>query len=87
MSDIMPGDRVLVFDWRLFKDDISTPLSVTMKPATVVCRYGALKQTYLSGDLELGPYPDLCDVKFDHREEVSKGHFTSRITKLEPPIG
>jgi len=29
------GDRVMVFDHRRYKDDRSTPLSVTMRPATI----------------------------------------------------
>ncbi len=81
MKELFPNDRVLVFDSRLYKDDVSTPLSMTMKPATIVNRYGSLKKDYVSGSL--GPYPDLIDVVFDHRpEEVSKGHFTNfAITK------
>ena len=39
MSNIMPGSRVLVFDGRIFKNDKDTPLSMTMRPAIVVCRY------------------------------------------------
>lgn len=69
---LMPGDRVEVFDNTLFCDDISTPLSVTMKPATIVCRYGRKSQ--------FGIYPDLVDVVFDHRpERVSKAHFTNFV--------
>ncbi len=75
---IMPGDRVLVYDSLLFKNDDDTPVSFCMKPATVVCRYGRIKETYLCGDYSLGPYLDLCDVEFDHRG-LSKAHFTSSI--------
>ncbi len=71
-----PGSRVMIFDASLFKDDVSTPLSHTMRPATVVCRYGKRQATYCDGDITLGPYPDLVDVVFDHRPEtVSHGHF------------
>jgi len=76
--NIMPGDRVKVFDYSLFEDDIKTPLAVTFKPATVVCRYGK-KTDGISGN---GPwlYPDLVDVQFDHRpERISHGHFTNGV--------
>ena len=85
LRNLMPGDRVLVFDSSLFKDDISTPLSFTERPATVVCRYGYHSfwrlnkfelQRCLSGTSDLYPggyevwkYPDLVDVQFDHRPE------------------
>ena len=65
----MPGDRVLVFDSRLFVDDRKTPPSVTMKPATVLRRYGYRSEQF-------GVYDDLVDVDFDHRGE-SRAHFTS----------
>lgn len=78
---IMPGSRVKVFDNRLFKNDVDTPLSVTMKEATVIQRYGSLAIHYPSGTL--GPYPDLIDVRFDHRPEtISKGHFTDFAKEL-----
>lgn len=76
---IMEGTRVLVFDNRLYKNDLVTPLTMTMKEATVVCRYGRPITKY-SDDLTLGPYPDLVDVVFDHRpNEISKGHFTNGV--------
>jgi hypothetical protein len=81
--NIMPGDRVKVFDALLFKDDRVTPLSHTVRPATVVRRYGALKQVYKINDLTLGPYPDLVDVVFDHRPKTeSCGHFTNGVETL-----
>jgi hypothetical protein len=74
--ELMPGVRVLVFDPRLFKNDVDTPLSITMKPATIVSRYG--KYTYCSA-YEGGRirYNDLLDVVFDHRPNVVSGVFTS----------
>ena len=70
MENIMPGTRLLVFDYRLFKDDVTTPSSDTWKPATVVCRYGFKSKWH-------GNYPDVVDVIFDHQpEQVSKSHFT-----------
>jgi hypothetical protein len=82
MKEIMPGDRISVFDPRLFIDDKRTPLSTTMKPATVVCRYG--KKVFWPHMDKPWIYPDLVDVEFDHRPgEVSKGHFTSGVKILE----
>ena len=57
-EQILPGTRVEVFDHLLFKDDQSTPISVTMKPATVVLRYGYIGH--------FGIYVDVVDVIFDH---------------------
>jgi hypothetical protein len=80
---IMPNSRVMVFDRTLYKDDKSTPLSVTVKPATVLCRYGRLKSVYPISQTVLGPYPDLVDVKFDHRpEQISHGHFTDYVKEI-----
>jgi len=76
MEPIFPGTRVLVGDQRLYKNDKDTPLSVTQKPATIVCRYGYISERF-------GNYPDCVDVLFDHRPEISKGHFTYGIKKLE----
>ncbi len=67
------GSRVKVFDHRLYEDDISTPLSVTMKPATVVKRhiYGHYKR-------------DVIDVIFDHKPtEISQCHFTHTAEELK----
>lgn len=76
-DELFPGDKVMVFDSRLYVDDVITPLSVTMKPATIVSRYGRLKEHYKTCDYVSGPYPDLIDVVFDHRPGcISKGHFT-----------
>lgn len=69
--------KVMVFDFRLFVDDKSTPLNVTMCPATVVCRYGYKGR--------FGIYPDCVDVIFDHRpDQISKGHFTNRVREIKP---
>jgi len=74
----MPGDKAKVFDWGLFKDDITTPKSITMQSATVVCRYGKKSKTIDQEGYWL--YPDLVDVRFDYRPElVSHGHFTNGI--------
>lgn len=67
-----PGTRVKVFDSRLCKDDVSTPIEVTIKSATVVSWYGKKSQRF-------GIYPSLIDVQFDHDLRVSKGHFANPI--------
>lgn len=76
-SAYWPGTRVIVFDTRLYRDDRRTPLSVTLQPATVLAWYGRLYRK--SGDLDLGPYPSLIDVRFDHDGRVSRAHFADRI--------
>lgn len=74
MDKIVPGVRVKVFDHRLFKNDRSTPLSETMKPAVVVRIYDYVSR------FGLGMYPNVADVVFDYRpNEVSKAHFTEFI--------
>lgn len=77
------GQRVMVYDSHLFKDDKLTPCIDLMLPATVVCWYGKPTTRY-SDDLTLGPYPSLVDVIFDHRpERVSHGHGGDSIETLE----
>ena len=72
---MLPGDRVQVFDPTLFINDVSTPLPVTMKSATVVRHYGFKNHGRT--------YPDVIDVVFDHRPgEVSKMHFTKAVKPL-----
>lgn len=82
VREIWPGTRVMVFDHTLFKDDVSTPLSFTVRPATVVCRYG--RKTKPDFMTETGwIYPDLVDVKFDHDGRISHGHFTDGVKLLK----
>ena len=68
--------RVWVFDHRLYGDDVSTPLSVTMKKATVVDIYkekGGLKFSHI-----------VADVEFDYRpNEISKAHFVNMIDEID----
>ncbi len=74
--EYFPGTRLMVFDASLFKDDITTPLSMTMKPATVTCWYGYR-------DKQFGIYGNMVDVIFDHRpERVSHGHFIWAVKSL-----
>ena len=76
MATIMPGTKVKVFDSRIFKNDIDTPLSMTMRQATVIKRYGYKNP---KGWI----YPDLVDVIFDgDTERISHGHFTERVQTL-----
>lgn len=77
----MPGDRVLAFDHLLYRDDVSTPCSVTVRPATVLARYGTESKRF-------GRYPDLVDLLFDHRpEQSSYGHFTHGVRRLTSAPG
>ena len=83
LHHLMPGDRVMVFDPRLYVDDFKTPLSVTVKPATVVARYGKKVNNNLTNNKDCF-YPDLVDVKFDHRpDDISEGHFTHAIKRID----
>lgn len=72
MSDYFPGTTVRVFDPSLYRDDRSTPLSATMKLATVICWYGRYHNL---PDQKYGVYPSCIDVYFWHSKRVSKGHF------------
>lgn len=81
MNELFPGDRVLVFDSLLYKDDKSTPLSITMRPATIVARYG--RKDYDWESRKNWVYSDLIDVEFDHRPgKISHGHFTNMCKKI-----
>lgn len=73
--DYFPGTTVKVFDPRLYKDDRSTPLSTTIKLATVLRWYG--KQSTYSG--QTVSYPSLIDVQFWHDGRESKAHFADEI--------
>ena len=91
--EILPESRVMVFDNRLYINDAITPLSVTMKPATVVCRYGIHSDVMCKHAEEDGRphrgkdccwnYPDLIDVIFDHDGRLSKGHFTRSVKLIK----
>lgn len=70
---IQPGSRVLVYDARDFKNDRDTPVSMLMRPATVLRRYG------YTSPLGLGRYPDVVDVRFDHDGRESRRHFTHLV--------
>ena len=88
---LLPGTRVIVYDYSLFQDDKKTPAKTLHLPATVVRHYGELEQRYTLNELILGPYSSCVDVIFDHREHlphenlcrVSRGHFTTGIQLME----
>lgn len=90
-KNIMPGDRVRVFCSRLYVNDIVTPISMTMQPATVVCRYGKKSIYHMNCVHEYNVctpdvwnYPDLVDVIFDmFPNMVSRGHFTSSVECIQ----
>lgn len=73
IGEIKKGSRVKVFDHRLFIDDESTPLSITMKAATVIkCHPSAHNEE-----------ETLVDVEFDYRPgEISRCHFIWGIESL-----
>jgi len=63
-SNIMPGEKVLVAENTLFKNDIDTPWKTLLRPGTVTKRYGSLAFR-IGEDLELGPYPDMIEIEMD----------------------
>ncbi len=75
--NILPGARVKAFDSRKYIDDIKTPLSITMRTATVICRYG--QKSKHSGWI----YPDLCDIQFDGEKCIYEGKFTYGLESIE----
>lgn len=83
-----PGDRVMVFDPSLYQDDVSTPLSKTLQPATVLCWYGKTCTPPASMMIGENPwkyerkYESLIDVQFDHDGRISRGHFTLGVKKI-----
>lgn len=66
-----PGDRLIVFDSRLFINDVETPLSVTMQPCTVTRGNYSRKSWFGYMDY------DLIDVRFDHDGRESLAHFAN----------
>lgn len=73
------GDRVKVFDHLLFKNDIDTPLSITMVAGTIIKVYTD----------ERGR--DLIDVRQDRirfvheqgeESHISRGHFAWGVEKI-----
>jgi hypothetical protein len=70
IEDVKVGDKVMVFDHRLFRNDKSTPSEMTHKPAEVLKIYKTYKH-----------YEDVVDVRFDYDGSISKGHFVWGIEK------
>jgi hypothetical protein len=74
-----PGTKVLVFDSRLFVDDIRTPLKTTMQEATVLRWYGKRPGRMITGP----PYDSLIDIRFHRDQRISRGHFTASAKVIE----
>lgn len=86
MDTIYPVSRVFVYYNRGFKNDIETPYSMLMKPATVIRRYG--KKFFIPYCMDFPwYYPDSVDVIFDHdQENISCGHFTTGVEMIYAPV-
>ncbi len=71
-----PGTRVMAFDYQIYIDDVRTPISMTVKPATVMCWFGERScMGWTNGDL--------VDLQFDHRpEKISRSHFADGVEKI-----
>jgi len=83
LIEFLPKDRVKVFDHKKYKNDVSTPLSYTMRTGTVICVRGQLAEKYPINGITLGPYPNLIDVLFDGDLNVSEGHFAEYVEKID----
>ncbi len=75
VEDFFPNKRVKVFDPTLFIDDVKTPLTVTMKEATIVRWYGMWNWDHSYY------YDSLIDVIFDHRG-LSRSHITTFVKDI-----
>lgn len=73
--EIEVGMRVRVFVPALYKDDVSTPLSVTMQNGTVIKRDKARKSEFF------GWIDDVIEVLLDYNNKKST-HFTSSAILL-----
>lgn len=67
------NDRVLCFDNTAFIDDETTPLAVTMKPATIIA---ANPKTHF------GRMIWVYDIRFNDGR-VSKGHFKTSLEAMK----
>ena len=65
------GARCLAFNHLIYVDDVTTPLSMTMQPGTVVNRRTEERRGRL-----------LADVLFDSDPRVSRGHFVDCLKSL-----
>jgi len=72
IEDLKIGDKVMVFDHRLFLDDKITTSTMTHNSATVLSIYKTPKY-----------YEDVADVRFDYDGRISKAHFIWGIEKIE----
>ena len=91
--DIMPGDRVLVVEHLLFKNDKKTPWRSLLRPGTVVARYGILAYTYNDPEEALrynegifGPHNDYVEIEMDNNrptKDKKHGSFTDAVIKIK----
>jgi hypothetical protein len=90
--DLMPGDRVLVSESTLYRNDIDTPWRSLLRPGTVMARYGILAYTYDKENAErygegiMGPYPDYVDIEMDEVRptgDKKNGSFTYGVIKIQ----
>lgn len=65
-KDFNVGTRIYVFDSRKFIDDVKTPLTVTMRPATIIRWRGIYDKS------------EMVDVIFDGETEISGRHIVSK---------
>ena len=94
MREFWPGTRLLMFDSRLFKDDRTTPLSLTMQPCTILRWYGTNeipgfedrhKYSARHGGKTVEElrviwrYGSLVDVRWDRDGCVTRGKFADDV--------
>jgi hypothetical protein len=65
------GARCLAFNYRIYVDDKTTPLSMTVQPGTIVGR-----------SVEASHGRLLASIKFDSDPRVSHGHFVTGLKSL-----
>lgn len=79
-TELMPGDRVLVGENLLYKNDVDTPWQSLLRPGTVKNRYGILAYTYDKeaalqyGESIHGPYPDYLEIEMDDVRPTGDRH-------------
>ena len=72
LIDLKIGDKVMVFDHRIYIDDKITPKEMTFKSANVLKIYKTDKYD-----------EDVVDVRFDYDGRISRAHFVWGIEKYE----
>ena len=72
LIDLKIGDKVMVFNHRIYIDDKITPKEMTFKSANVLKIYKTDKYD-----------EDVVDVRFDYDGRISRAHFVWGIEKYE----